>query len=267
LSILDFFWGGSFTILDVNDDELIYYCQKFITKLSPISIFALALIIGLVTVFAIDPLDMSTVSTPFCLGIILMALSLRQGTSVVVAVSFLYTILTVYALIRFHQYYAAHIHASAHPYFWLFQRVGLFLVLCGMAIYLAHYRTDTDRILTRLRTILAKLPAPVILSNASGHIVYANDAVVPILHQTADELTGRSYFDFLLTDKTKGKSIRSYFELFEMETNGIFELEISPFGDAHRLNAQLICLGTGQNRVMITVLQGVDKLFEQPLPS
>jgi PAS domain S-box-containing protein len=222
---------------------------------------------GLLTVFVIDPLDMSTVSTPFCLGIILMALSLRQTTSLVVAVSGLYALLTVYALIRFHEYYATHVYASPHPYFWLFQRVGLFLVLCGLAVYLAHYRTDTERILTRLRTILGKLPAPVILSDASGHIVYANDAVVPILHQGADELLGRSYFDFLLTDKTKGKSIRSYFELFEMETNGIFEVEISPFGAGHRVNAQLICLGTGQNRVMITVLQGVDKRFEQVVPS
>jgi PAS domain-containing protein len=220
---------------------------------------------GLITVFMIDPLDMTTVSTPFCLGIILMALSLRQGTSLVVAVSFLYTLLTIYALIRFHQYYAIHIHASPHPIFWLFQRSGLFIVLCGLAIYLAHYRTDTERILTRLRTILGKLPAPVLLSNASGNIVYANDAVLPVLGQSPEKVIGRSYFDFLLTDKTKGKSIRAYFELFEMDTNGIFELEVSPFGDANRMNAQLICLGTGQNRVMITVLQGIERVFEQPV--
>jgi hypothetical protein len=30
------------------------------------------------------------------------------------------------------------------------------------------------------------------------------------------------------------------------------------------MNAQLICLGTGQNRVMITVLQGIERVFEQP---
>lgn len=222
---------------------------------------------GLVTVYVIDPLDMSTVSTPFCLGMILMGLSLRQGTTLVVAVSFLYTLLTVIALVRFHAYYAVHVHASPHPIFWLFQRSGLFIVLCGLAIYLAYYRTDTERILTRLRTILGKLPAPVILSDASGNIVYANDAVTPVLHKPPSELVGNSYFDYILTDKTKGKSIRSYFELFEMDTNGIFELEVRPFGEANRANAQLICLGTGQNRVMITVLQGVEKIFDQPVLS
>jgi PAS domain-containing protein len=224
---------------------------------------------GLITVYVIDPLDVSTVSTPFLLGIILMALSLRQRTSLVVAVSGLYTVLTVFALIRFQEYYLVHVHASPHPLFWLFQRSGLFIVLSGLAIYLAHYRTDTERILTRMRTILGKLPAPVILSDASGNIVYANDAVTPVLRKAPAEIIGNSYFDFFLTDKTKGKSIRAYFELFEMDTNGIFELEVRPFGEANRASAQLIGLGTGQNRVMITVLQGqgVEKPLEQPVLS
>ena len=219
---------------------------------------------GLLTVLVIDPLDMSTVSTPFLLGIILMGLSLRQSTALVVTVSCLYTVMTVVALIRFQEYYSTHVHVSPHPMFWLFQRSGLFVVLSGLSIYLAYYRTDTERILTRLRMILGKLPAPVILSDASGKIVYANDAVTSMLHRSATELVGNSYFDYILTDKTKGKSIRSYFDLFEMDTNGIFPLEIQPFGEEHKANGQLICLGSGQNRIMITVLQvqGAEKALE-----
>jgi PAS domain-containing protein len=233
-------------------------------KLSPVSKFFIALLLGLTVVFVIDPLDPSTVSTPFCLGIILMGLSLRQSTSLVVAVSLIYSILAVYALISFHQYYTVHIHASPHPYFWLFQRIGLFLVLCAMAIYMAYYRTDTERILARLRTILGKLPSPVILSEASGNIVYANDAVTPVLHQTPSAITGKSYFDFFLTERMKGKSIRAYFDLFEAETNGIYELEVGLVGNAKKMTAQLICLGTGRNRIMITVLQNVEKTLDQP---
>ena len=221
---------------------------------------------GLITVFLIDPLDPSTVSTPFCLGIILMGISLRQQVALVAAVSVLYSVLTIYALVHFHAYYEAHVHVkSPHPYFWLFQRIGLFFVLCGLSVYLSYYRTDTERILTRLRAILGKLPAPVILSDASGMIVYANDAVVPALHHEAAELVGRSYFEYLLTNKTKGTSIRSYFELFEGDTNGVYELELSPFGDAHKTSAQLICLGTGRSRVMITVLQVSEKTVAQQL--
>jgi len=223
--------------------------------------FILALLAGLVTVFVIDPLDPSTVCTPFLLGIILMALSLRQSPPLVVMVSILYSILTIYALIDFHRQYEARVGSLAgpHPLFWLFQRAGLFLVLCGLASYLSYYRTETERTLSRLRAILSKLPAPVILSNASGHIVYANDAITPVLHETPFLIVGRSYFDFLMTEKMKGESIRSYFELFEADTNGLYEIEVSPFGKTNRMSAQLICLGKGPNRVMITVLQQAEK--------
>ena len=219
----------------------------------------------MVTVFVIDPLDPSTVSTPFCLGIILMGLSLRQGTWLVGAVCSVYSILTIYALIQAHQYFAVHIHATPHPYFWLFQRMGLFLVLCGMAIYLTYYRTDTERILTRLRTILGKLPVPVILSDAAGKIVYANDAMTSVLQQTPSQLARRSYFDFFMTDKMKGKSIRAYFGLFESDTDGAYELDVGPFAaEANKMTAHLTCLGTGKSRILITVLQSSEKTDDQP---
>jgi PAS domain-containing protein len=233
-------------------------------KLSPVFIFFIALILGLVSVFVIDPLDPTTVSTPFLLGIILMGLSLRQSTSLVVAVSVVYSALTIYALINFHESRIAIGHISEHPYFWLFQRTGLFLVLCGMAIYLAHYRTDTERLLLRLRTILSKLPAPVILSDASGNIVYANDAVTPVVRQTPADLAGKSYFNFFLTEAMKGKSIHAYFDLFESDTNEVYELEVGPFGGKNKMTAQLICLGAGPSRIMITVLPAVEKKPGRP---
>jgi PAS domain-containing protein len=221
---------------------------------------------GLLTVFVIDPLDPTTVSTPFCLGIILMGLSLRQSPSLVIAVSGVYSVLTACALIEFHRYHDAHVHVSPHPYFWLFQRMGLFLLLCGMAIYLAYYRTDTERVLERLRTILGKLPAPVILSDASGNIVYANDAVTPIFNQTPEQIVGKSYFNFFLTEKMKGQSIRSYFTIFEANTNETYELEIYPFDSTEKMTAQLMCLGRGQNRVMVTVLQNTEKTIAHSIP-
>lgn len=233
--------------------------------MNPLSLskFLICLIIGLTTVFVIDPLDPTTVSTPFLLGIVLMGLSLRQSTSLVVVVSLVYSGLTVFALIKFHEYMAANVHVSPHPFFWLFQRTGLFLVLCGLAIYLAYHRTETERVLFRLRTILSKLPSPVILSDASGNIVYANDAVTPVLQHPPSYVIGNSYFDFFHTEAMKGESIRSYFKLFEADTNGNYEVEVSPFGNARKMSAQIISLGTGPNRMLITVLQNVEKAHRQ----
>jgi len=235
--------------------------------------FVLALVLGLATVFVIDPLDPSTVCTPFCLGIILTALSLRQGTALVVAVSVLYSLLTTYALVEAHRYHEMRGDVGPHPYFWLFQRMGLFIVLCALASYLTYYRTETEQNLTRLRTVLGRLPAPVILSDVSGNIVYANDAITTILHQPPSDLVGRRYVDVLSTEPMEGKSIPTYLERFDADTNGIFEVETSPFGHGNKFNAQIMCLGTEANRVMITVLQNTEVAstglasLDPPLPT
>jgi PAS domain-containing protein len=211
------------------------------------------LILGFVVVFVIDPLDPSTVSTPFLLGIILMGLSLRQSTLLVVASSLIYSALTIFALIQFHQYVTAQGHISPHPIFWLFQRIGLFLVVCSMAIYLAYYRTATERTSNHLQGILSKLPAPVVISDATGYIVYGNEALSTIFKVESAKLTGKRYVDFLMPDIQEGKAMRYYIELFGEESNSVHELEIKPFDSETKIKARLTCLGTGSNRVLITV--------------
>ncbi len=238
--------------------------SKTTLKLSFTLTFLIALFLGLVSVFLIDPLDRTTVSTPLCLGIVLMGLSLRQRPTLVAAVSAVYFLLTIYALIQFHRYYVVNIHASEHPYFWLFQRSALFVVICGMSIYLSYYRTDTERNLSRFRSLLRNLPAPVMLSDAAGNIVYANEALAPFLRQSSSEIMGKSFFNFFTRSKMKGEFIRFYFDLFDGETNGTYELEIQPFGENHKINAQMTCIGSGPNRVLITVLENSDKLSAQP---
>jgi PAS domain-containing protein len=224
-------------------------------KLSFFYKICLLTIAGLVTVFYIDPLDNSTVSSPFLLGLILTGLSLRQNWSLVAVTSLIYLVLALYSLIRFHSYFAAHIYANPHPYFWLFQRTGLFLVLCVLAIYLASYRMEAEKILGRFQSMLGKLPTPVIISDASGVVTYVNDAVSPILSQLPSEIIGRSYFDFILTDPMKGQSIRNYFDLFDADTHRMRELSVYPFSPGDKWNAQIACLGSGAHRIMITVLQ------------
>jgi PAS domain-containing protein len=229
-------------------------------KLSFFNKLLLVLALGLFATFVIDPLDPSTLSTPFLLGMILMGLSLRQTVSLVITSSLAYFVLAVIALVNFRSFYDQHIHVTPHPYFWLFQRLGLFLVVCSMAIYLSYYRTDTQRNIARFRTILSKLPAPVIISDGSGSVTYVNDAMRLLLAEPTSSIFGKSYFDFFLMQAEKGRSIRSYFELFEDDQDEVHEIEISLLGSSKKIKAQLTCLGTGQNRIMITVLQTTEKV-------
>jgi transcriptional regulator with PAS, ATPase and Fis domain len=224
------------------------------------------LIVGLVVEYIIDPLDPSTISTPFLLGIILMGLSLRQSTPVVATTSLIYSAITINALIQFHHYHELQGHVSPHPYFWLFQRVGLFLVLCGLAIYLAYYRTDTQRIVANIQNILGKLPAPVVISDAAGFIIYANDTLSTVFKQSAADIIGKRYVDLFMTDIQEGKAMRYYIELFGDQANSVHELEIKAFYSEAKIKGRLTCLGSRSNRVMITLLSNNEEMAENIAP-
>jgi PAS domain-containing protein len=211
-------------------------------------------IVGLVVVFVIDPIDTSTVSTPFCLGIIMMGLSLRQSTSVVAVTSIIYLLLTLYALVSFHQSLIASGHVvGPHPYFWLFQRIGLFAVLCGLAVYLAYYRTASQKVLSHLQNILARLPVPVLISDGAGFVVYANEALTTAFKKDLRALEEKRYVDIFMSDIQEGKAIRYYIELFGAKEGVVHELELKPFDNPAKIKARLTCLGAGPNRVLVTV--------------
>jgi len=221
-------------------------------KLSPIIALSLSLILALLVTFIVDPLDPSTLSTPFCLGMILMALSIRQPAWVVVIVSVCYCVLVIFAMVNFYEESPRH---GPHPYFWFFQRFGLFLVVSTMAIYLSHYREETQRNLTHIQEILSKLPVPVAISDATGCIIYVNEALCSFFSKPASSLVGKRYIDFFMTNTQEGKAMRYYIDLFGDEAKNVHDVELRTPVNPADISACLTCLGPGSHRHMITVLR------------
>jgi len=218
---------------------------------SPITI-SIAVVLAIIVVFIIDPLDPSTFSTPFCLGMILMWLSLRQKAWVVLLITFCYAILDCYASVWFMGKFQ---HPAPHPYFWFFQRFGLFLVVCVMAIYLSYHREQSEKNLERIQAILGKLPAPVVVSDGAGYVVYANEALCSFFNQKGNSLVGKRYLDLFMTNIDEGKAMRYYIELFAAQEQDSPEVDLMTSVNNSSIKASLTCLGTGSNRNMITVLQ------------
>ncbi len=223
----------------------------------------LLLILGLLVVFVVDPLEPTTLSTPFCLGLVLLLISLRLKISLVVTTSILYALLTSYALVQFLNYTDQHFHSVNRPYFWLFQRGGLFLVVCTMAIYLAYYRTAIERARNHLQDILSKLPAPMVISDASGIITYTNDALIDVFRPADPEIVGKRFIELFMSDIQEGKAMRYYIEVFSEHDPGVHEIGVRPFGGPIQMNARLICLGAGPSRVMITLLSKREEMPEE----
>jgi len=225
--------------------------------------FFLALILGLVVIFVLDRLDVSTVSAPLCLAIVLMGISLRQSPSLVVAVSFAYILLVMYSAFYFLNY-SSHPHLPfPYPVFALVQRVGLFVVVCAMAIYMSVYRVTSEQTLADVRNTLSKLPVPVVISDPRGLIIYTNESLNASLTYLPPDLTGKRYIDFFMPAVHEGNAWRHYIKLFGDEGDRVHEIEIIPLGGSVPMLARLTCHGSGAQRTLVTVLQPPDSTLRQ----
>jgi PAS domain-containing protein len=225
--------------------------------------FLLALIIGLSVVLGFDRLDVSSLSAPLCLAIVLMVLSLRQKPSLVITVSIVYVLLITYSAFYFLYHSSRPQLPFPYPLFALFQRLGVFVVVCAMAIYMSFYRTSSEQLLADVRNTLSKLPVPVVVSDANGLIIYTNEFLNESLKYLPPDLTGQRYTDFFMPAVPEGKAMRRYLELFGIEANSVHEIDILPFGASAPMLARMTCHGTGSKRTMITVLHPPDSTLRR----
>jgi len=220
-------------------------------KLSPPIAFIGSIILGLLVIFVVDPLDPSTFSTPFMLGLILTYLSLRQEAWMVLIITVCYCFMDFYATDWF---LGSFRHPAEHPYFWFFQRFGLFFVVCVMAVYLSYHREQANKNLDHIQTVLGKLPAPVVISDATGYITYVNEALCTYFGQPNASLVGKRYLDLFMTNIEEGKAMRYYIELFGEQSPNAPEVDLVTSVSPGSVKAGLTCMGTGSHRSMITVL-------------
>jgi PAS domain-containing protein len=220
-------------------------------KKQSLVILGVAIALGVIVAFVIDPLDRTTLSTPFLLGLLLLALSIRRALWVVVTACAAYCALDVYAMFYFMEHAP---HPVVHPAFWFYQRFGQFMVICLMSIYLSYFREQMQENLDQTKEILSKLPAPVAISDAAGYVIYVNDYLCTFLKQPSSGLLGKRYVDLFMTDIQEGKAMRYYIELFA-DPKANHEMKLKTSASPANLNATVTCLGSGAQRNMITVLQ------------
>jgi len=207
--------------------------------------FTLALLLGLALLCLLDNLDVSALSYPVCLSIVIMGISLRQHPSLVIAVSIAYAILVTCSAFYF-LYHSNPFHVPfTYRLFGLVQREGVFIVVCAMAINMSIYRLASEQSLAELEKTLDKLPIPVVISNEADVIIYSNHV-------------GKKYTDFILPGMEEGRKMLFYIQLFGDDLSRSTEIDIVPFGETTPMLARVICHTNGVNRNLITVLQPAD---------
>ncbi len=220
--------------------------------------FLLALLLGLLLLCLLDSLDVSALSYPVCLSIVLMGISLRQSPSLVVAVSVVYAVLVTCSAFYF-LYHSNPFHVPfANRLFGLVQREGVFIVVCAMAINMSFHRTASERAFSDLEKTLDKIPIPVVISNEADFIVYTNECLRSSFKYLPSDLVGKRYTDFFLPGMEEGKKMLFYIQLFGDDVASFKEIDIVPFGETAPMLARVICHTNGLERNLITVLQPAD---------
>jgi len=94
-------------------------------------------------------------------------------------------------------------------------RFGAFLVMAAVTVCMSWQRDLWQRSYERVQLLMQTLTLPLMLSDSSGNVVFANEAAAGILRCTMKELLAASYFMLFSLPNEQGKFIAKYFEQFD----------------------------------------------------
>jgi PAS domain-containing protein len=106
-----------------------------------------------------------------------------------------------------------------------------------------------------LISMLIRFPVPVIVSDASGTIVFLNDRAGVLLGIPPGEGVGLSYFEMLLHQNGKGANIKKYVELIDSPHSDATEINIRTRNRPTKLlKGMLVVIDSMEGRQLVTVI-------------
>lgn len=133
-------------------------------------------------------------------------------------------------------------------------RFGAFLVMAAVTIGMSWQRDLWQRSYERVELLMQTLTLPLMLSDGSGHVVFANEAAAGILRCSMKELLASSYFVLFSLPNEQGKFIAKYFEQFDGQEHRGGKLRIclqSRAGEAWPV--EWLPLQQGRRKLMLTM--------------
>ena len=102
--------------------------------------------------------------------------------------------------------------------------------------------------------ILEKLPAPVIISDAGGGIVFMNTYALQLLDTTLDAVRGASYFSFVAGEE-KGKTVQNYLDFVDSDQSVLSDMILQLKKPSHmKVQATLVAIEGKHSKLVATVL-------------
>ena len=167
-------------------------------------------------------------------------------------VAFWATLYTVFAFMFLLEPWHAYHGGRVTP----FVRCGT-LALAGIgAVLLSRTRVRVAESFQQTMTILEQLPAPVVLSDCAGCIVFMNDDALKLLETTPDEAVGASYFLFM-AEGERGKSIQKYLDIVDARSCQLDDVSIQVKKPSTRIvRGSIVSIQANHVKLLATVLRG-----------
>ena len=194
--------------------------------------------------------------TPFfvTVGLLLMAIFFKPRHMIpwaIIYATVVVTILlnpTIYRLLAHRPY----LNQSVSPYL----RATANIIVAFLSCYLCVALDWMGRTKEDLVALLSRMPSPIVVSDANGHILYFNDKVGELLpsfvHHSEKNRTARNYFDFFSPAKNQGRTISRYLNQIENSSHHEF-LEL--YCDGRSLHGKTQVMNWSGQKVLLTIIE------------
>ena len=142
-------------------------------------------------------------------------------------------------------------------------RLTGFCFASALAVLFSKYRCKAKIQQDQMVEIIISMPIPVVISDAIGMVIFANDEMADFMGVPREQIEGMSYLRLFMAHMDEGTVMRDYIKFFQTapETNedsiaqnqGL-RLTMAD-GMSREVAARFICLGQGKARHMVTVLK------------
>jgi PAS domain-containing protein len=135
-------------------------------------------------------------------------------------------------------------------------RLAGFTATIGAVVLFSHSKRKAALALNEVRGVLEQMPSPLIISDSTGLIESVNEEAAALFAIRSSEMKGTKWAAWVMADIDEGTATRAYIELFAQKRSvGLpLNFHLSP-NPKVAVKGRVMCVGTGQDKKLITVLQ------------
>jgi len=141
-------------------------------------------------------------------------------------------------------------------------RMASFFLACGAAFFFGVFRRKARLAEERTVQVLENIPVPLFISDATGLISFANKPGRELFGDMDCQFGSEKWSSLMMADTDEGSATRKYVQYFSKASVEPFAVSLTLATNRRQTTfASLLCLGSGDKKIMLTVLDAASSEF------